>query len=146
VSAEAREEVRAAGGAVARVNDEGELELAAIHRPKYDDWSLPKGKLEPGEGWEEAAVREVEEETGLQVELGPPLGETRYVDPKGRPKLVRYWEMTSVGGEFRPNREADEHRWVTVEQAEALLTHERDRELVARLAERRKAGGRRSPG
>jgi 8-oxo-dGTP diphosphatase len=145
VSTDVQEEVRAAGGAVARVNHEGELEFAVIHRPKYDDWSLPKGKLEPGEGWEEAALREVEEETGLQVELGPPLGETRYVDPKGRPKLVRYWEMTPVGGEFRPNREADELRWVTLEQAETLLTHERDRELVERLAARRKAGCRPSP-
>jgi 8-oxo-dGTP pyrophosphatase MutT (NUDIX family) len=145
VSAEAREEVRAAGGAVARVNDEGEFEFAVIHRPKYDDWTLPKGKLEPGEGWEDAALREVEEETGLQVELGRELGDTRYVDPKGRPKLVRYWEMTPLAGEFRPNHEADELRWVKLEQAETLLTHERDRELVTRLAVRRKGGGSRSP-
>jgi 8-oxo-dGTP pyrophosphatase MutT (NUDIX family) len=141
VSAEAQEEVRAAGGAVARVNEEGELEVAVVHRPKYDDWSLPKGKLDPGEGWEEAALREVEEETGLQAELGPPLGEARYIDPKGRPKLVRYWEMTPIGGEFHANKEVDELRWLPVDQAQPLLTNLRDRELVARLAARREGDG-----
>jgi 8-oxo-dGTP pyrophosphatase MutT (NUDIX family) len=133
VSAEAQEEVRAAGGAVARVNEEGELEVAVVHRPKYDDWSLPKGKLDPGEGWEEAALREVEEETGLQAELGPPLGEARYLDQKGRPKLVRYWEMTPVGGEFHPNKEVDELRWLPLDEAAALLSYDRDRDLLAAL-------------
>jgi 8-oxo-dGTP diphosphatase len=141
VSAESQDQVRAAGGAVARVNDEGELEVALVHRPNYDDWSLPKGKLDPGESWEEAALREVEEETGLRCELGPALGESTYLDQKGRPKLVRYWEMSPIDGEFQPNREVDELRWLGADQAEELVTHERDRELLMRLAERRREAG-----
>ena len=101
-----------------------------IHRPKYDDWTLPKGKLDPGEGFEEAAVREVEEETGLACELGDELASTTYTDAKGREKLVRYWEMTVAGGEFEPNDEVDEIRWATPAEARELLSHDRDRELV----------------
>ena len=120
-------EVKAAGGVVV----DGDGRVAVVHRPRYDDWSLPKGKLDKGEDFEQAALREVEEETGLQVELGPPLGETRYVDPKGRPKLVRYWEMRPLNkGEFEPNDETDELRWVTPEEAAGLLSYDRDRELV----------------
>ena len=108
--------------------------IAVVHRPKYDDWSLPKGKLDPGEGFEEAALREVEEETGLRCELGSELGEASYRDRRGRAKLVRYWLMTPVGGEFEPNDEVDELRWLPVEEARALLTYEFDRELVGSLA------------
>src|SRR3954463_8077930 len=89
-------EVLAAGGVVIR--DDGRI--AVVHRPKYDDWSLPKGKLDPGEGFEEAALREVEEETGLRSRLGRELPSTEYTDSKGRPKLVRYWQMEPIEGEF----------------------------------------------
>src|SRR3954463_6244214 len=104
-------EVLAAGGVVVR--DDGRI--AVIHRPKYDDWSLPKGKLDAGESFEDAALREVEEETGLECTLGRALGETRYRDNKDRPKVVRYWAMEpSTGGEFEPNDEVDELRWVSM--------------------------------
>ena len=122
--------VRAAGGAVVR-----DGLVAVVHRPKYDDWSLPKGKLDPGETWEQAALREVEEETGLRCTLAEPLESTRYTDRKGRPKEVRYWRMevaTDTG--LGPDDEVDEVRWVPLDEAEALLTHAHDRALVRELA------------
>jgi 8-oxo-dGTP diphosphatase len=118
-------EVRAAGGVVVR-----DGRVAVVHRPKYDDWTLPKGKLDPGEGFEEAALREVEEETGLRAELGHELPHTRYRDSKGRPKVVRYWRMTPVEGEFQPTDEVDELRWLEPEEAARLLSYDRDREVV----------------
>jgi 8-oxo-dGTP diphosphatase len=108
----------------------GTPEVAVIHRPRYDDWSLPKGKLEPGEESSEAALREVEEETGLRCELGRELEPTRYHDNKGRPKLVRWWRMRPLGGEFEVNNEVDELRWLDPDAASELLDFERDRELV----------------
>jgi 8-oxo-dGTP diphosphatase len=122
-------QVRAAGALVVRERD-GRVELAAVHRPKYDDWSLPKGKLHPGEGWEEAALREVREETGLRCELGGELESASYLDRKGRRKLVRYWRMTPVEGEFEPSDEVDELRWLSPEEAEEALTYEHDRRLA----------------
>jgi 8-oxo-dGTP diphosphatase len=121
-------EVFAAGGLVVR-----DGKLAIVHRPKYDDWSLPKGKLDPGEGFEEAALREVEEETGLRCELGRELPSTEYKDLKGRAKLVRYWEMKPVGGAFTPSGEVDELRWLGPADAEALLSYEHDRELLRQM-------------
>jgi 8-oxo-dGTP diphosphatase len=104
--------------------------VALVHRPKYDDWTFPKGKLHPGEGFEEAALREVEEETGLVCELGDELPPTTYRDARGRSKIVRWWSMTVVDGDFEPNDEVDELRWVTPAEARALLSYERDRSLV----------------
>ena len=126
-------EVFAAGGVVWRRSGD-RVEIALVHRPKYDDWSLPKGKLDEGESFEQAAVREVEEETGLRCELGRFIDETSYRDNKDRPKLVRYWAMRAGDGEFEADSEVDELRWVAVEEAPGLLTYDFDRELVGRLA------------
>jgi 8-oxo-dGTP diphosphatase len=123
-------EVRAAGGLVQRVDPDGVARVLVVHRPRYDDWSLPKGKAEPGESDEDCALREVEEETGLRCRLGRELASTRYVDRKGRSKQVRYWVMEVVGGEFAANDEVDELRWLTLDEARALLTYAHDRELV----------------
>jgi 8-oxo-dGTP diphosphatase len=122
-------EVKASGGVVWRRADGG-LEVAVVHRPKYDDWSFPKGKLDPGETWEEAALREVEEEIGLRCRLGHELPPTSYTDPKGRAKVVRYWMMEPLDGEFAPSGEVDEMRWLPAGEAGRLLTYEHDRELL----------------
>jgi 8-oxo-dGTP diphosphatase len=119
--------VKAAGGVV--TDDGGRV--AVVHRPKYDDWTLPKGKLDPGEDFEQAALREVEEETGMRCRLGRELPSTRYRDAKGRRKLVRYWHMQPAEGEFAPNKEVDELRWADPEEAKELLTYERDRDVLA---------------
>ncbi len=111
----------------------GGVEVLLVHRPKYDDWTLPKGKLDPFETHEHAAVREVEEETGLRCQLGPELRNTSYRDRKDRPKVVRYWAMTPVSGRFRPTAEVDEIRWVPAPAAAALLSYERDAAVVAAL-------------
>jgi 8-oxo-dGTP diphosphatase len=120
--------IRAAGGVVVR---DGRILL--VHRPKYDDWSLPKGKCTSGETDEECALREVTEETGLSCEIVGEAGETRYLVLKG-PKLVRYFLMRPVTGEFTPHDEVDEIRWAPPEEAAEVLTHERDVKLLSRLA------------
>ena len=122
-------QVRAAGGVLMRAGSEG-LEVAVIHRPKYSDWTLPKGKLDRGESFEQAALREVEEETGMQAEMGVELGSVSYRDRKGRSKVVRYWKMHARGGEFEPGDEVDELRWLVPEAAVELLSYEHDAELV----------------
>ena len=127
--ADADVEVRAAGGLVLRPGAEGP-EVVLVHRPRYDDWSLPKGKVDPGETDEECARREVEEETGLRCTLGRELPSTRYTDRKGRSKQVRYWEMEVVDGAFAPNDEVDELRWLAPDDAVALLSYDHDRVLV----------------
>ncbi len=107
-----------------------------MHRPKYDDWTLPKGKAEPGESDEETAVREVEEETGLRCELGPELPSSSYLDAAGRPKLVRYWAMSVLGGgdAARAQHEVDEVRWLGVPSALRLLSYDRDRDVLRAFA------------
>jgi 8-oxo-dGTP diphosphatase len=131
-----RAEVRAAGGVVWRPAPGGGVELGVIHRPRYDDWSLPKGKLDRGESWEEAAVREVEEEIGVACELGEELEPIAYRDSKGREKVVRYWLMEAVDvDDFVVNDEVDELRWVGGSEALALLSYDRDKALVAEALE-----------
>jgi 8-oxo-dGTP diphosphatase len=125
-------EVFAAGGVVWRRGADG-IEVALVHRPKYDDWSVPKGKLDPGESFEDAALREVEEETGMRCELGAFLDEVEYRDHKDREKVVRYWAMEAGDGDFAPHDEVDELRWVALEEAPSLLTYDFDRRLVERL-------------
>jgi 8-oxo-dGTP pyrophosphatase MutT (NUDIX family) len=125
--------VPAGGGVVWRRGDDGVVETALVHRPRYDDWSLPKGKLEPGEHVLQAAVREVAEETGLAAVAGRRGRSTRYPVVEGI-KAVDYWLMRAVGGRFEPNHEVDELRWLPVEEARALLSHEHDRDVVADLA------------
>jgi 8-oxo-dGTP diphosphatase len=125
--------VQAAGGVVWRRSPAGQLEVLLVHRPRYDDWTVPKGKLEPDEDHAGAALREVEEETGLRCTLGPDLGSTFYRDRKDRPKQVRYWAMTPAGGAFTPTDEVDEIRWVGIDDARALLTYGRDHPLLDAL-------------
>ncbi|HEU5207653.1 MAG TPA: NUDIX hydrolase [Gaiellaceae bacterium] len=125
--------VRAAGGVVVRRRGDGVEEVLLVHRPAYDDWSFPKGKCENGESEEEAAVREVEEETGLQCRLERELATTRYADSRGRPKTVRYWLMEPVGGRLAAANEVDDALFVGIDEARALLTYPRDRELVELL-------------
>ena len=120
--------LRAAGGLVLR---DGKVLL--VHRPKYDDWSFPKGKCDEGESDEACALREVAEETGLRCELLEEIGETNYRDAKGRPKVVRYWRMCPVDGEFAPHDEVDQIRWETPETAARVLSWSRDLPLLERL-------------
>ena len=126
------EEIRAAGGVIVR-----DGRIAIVHRPRYDDWSLPKGKLDAGEGWQECALREVMEETGLRCELGEELSPTFYADRKGRPKAVRYWLMTATdeAQEFEPNEEVDELRWLAPSEATELLTYEHDADLAQEVSD-----------
>lgn len=104
--------------------------VAVVHRPRHADWSLPKGKLDRGETFEEAALREVQEETGVVAALGEELPEVRY-EVRGRPKVVRWWRMEVVEeGPFAADDEVDELRWCTLEEARALLTYDHDRDLL----------------
>jgi 8-oxo-dGTP diphosphatase len=121
--------IEAAGGVVLR-----DGLVALVHRPRYDDWSLPKGKLDPGESAEQAAVREVEEETGIRARLVRELPSIEYRDNKDRPKRVRYWLMeVEHDPGFAPNDETDELRWLSLADAQALLSYERDRDVLAAL-------------
>jgi 8-oxo-dGTP pyrophosphatase MutT (NUDIX family)/phosphohistidine phosphatase SixA len=123
-------EVLAAGGVLRRIVD-GEVQTVLVHRPRYDDWSFPKGKVEDGESLREAAVREVGEETGLEARIGGELPSSSYRDGAGRSKVVSYWFMEPVAGsDLRPTGEVDEARWFALPDARAALTHERDRELL----------------
>jgi 8-oxo-dGTP pyrophosphatase MutT (NUDIX family) len=129
-------EVKAAGGLVWRRAGDT-IAIAIAHRPRYDDWSLPKGKLDAGESWEEAALREVEEETGMRCRLGDELEPVTYQDRKGRDKVVRYWLMEPEDDtDFVPNDEVDQLRWMAPAEAIEILSYPRDRELVQAAAER----------
>ncbi|GAA2327500.1 NUDIX hydrolase [Streptomyces caniferus] len=125
--------IRAAGCVLwRRASSEDGLEIALVHRPKYDDWSHPKGKLKRGEDPLAGAVREVAEETGMECRPGAPLPTSFYL-AGGRPKQVRYWAAEAVAGAFTPNREVDRMTWLSPADARCLLTQERDRPLVDAL-------------
>jgi 8-oxo-(d)GTP phosphatase len=131
--------IEAAGGVVLREDDVGP-QVLLVHRVRHDDWSLPKGKLDPGEEDEDAAVREVFEETGVRAELGPELPSVHYL-VAGEPKRVRWFRMSVVDGDPHmrpPDHEVDAARWVPVEEAATLLTYDHDRELLAHVV----GGGR----
>jgi ADP-ribose pyrophosphatase YjhB (NUDIX family) len=126
-------EVKAAGGVVRRPGADG-VELAVVHRPRYDDWSFPKGKLDPGEGWEACALREVHEETGLRCRLLHELSPVGYTDRKGRAKAVRYWLMEAEGDDgFTADDEVDELRWLAPSAVAELLSYPHDVDLLREL-------------
>jgi 8-oxo-dGTP diphosphatase len=127
----AEPEVLAAGGLLVR--DDGRV--AIVHRPRYDDWSLPKGKLDPGESFEDGARREVWEETGVRGRIREELQAVEYVDRKGRDKLVRWYRMDVDGepDEFVPNDEIDELRWLTPAEALGVVDYDHDRALLGTI-------------
>ncbi|HQU25895.1 MAG TPA: NUDIX hydrolase [Acidimicrobiales bacterium] len=122
--------IRAAGGVVTRVGLEDRVEVAVVYREARGDWTFPKGKLDEGETFEDAAVREVYEETGLRCRITRFAGTTNYTHRKGRPKIVAYYLMEVADGEFAPNDEVDELVWVPLVEVHERLTWDRDRELV----------------
>lgn len=128
--------IRAAGGVLERSRPDGTLEIAVVHRPAYDDWTLPKGKLQMGEREEHTALREVEEETGMRCRIERALGTTKYRDHRDRPKVVHYWVMRALDGHFQPTKEVDALEWVTIPAAMDLLSYDHDRALIEALADR----------
>ena len=129
-------EVRAAGGVLARASvgdqsDQGSIEVVIVHRPRYDDWTFPKGKAEDGETDEQTALREVHEETGFLCELGEELPSVTYRDHKGRSKIVRYWVMNVRSGSFVANDEVDCLEWVTPIAAGERLTYDHDVDVLS---------------
>lgn len=130
VARQTSEVIVAAGGIVTRVTSKGRLRVLLVHRPAYDDWSFPKGKVDPGETEEAAALREVLEETGVEARLGAELGTVEYTDPAGTRKIVRYWAMEAVNGEFVANSEVDQIKWLSRRQALDALSYKPDRAFL----------------
>ena len=129
--------VRAAGGLIVRAAQDGTAEILLVHRPRYDDWTLPKGKAKTGESDEACALREVEEETGLRCALGAEVAVSEYEDSAGRPKRVRYYAMTPPADvEPTPQNEVDAVRWVELRLAPQTLSYARDVEVLERAASR----------
>ncbi|HMG34393.1 MAG TPA: NUDIX hydrolase [Blastocatellia bacterium] len=137
------QEIVAAGGLLFRTNENGELEVLLVHRPRHNDWSFPKGKIDPNESIEEGAVREVAEETGLRCRIIRTFGAERYQyrTPAGnlRPKVVHYFFMEPVSGELRINsdEEIDAVRWIQVGEAGTRLSYEADRRLLEESIKKR---------
>jgi 8-oxo-dGTP diphosphatase len=132
--------IRAAGALLWRENSSREVEIALVHRPQYDDWSLPKGKIDGDETALACAFREIHEETGIKARFTRQLGSIEYED-NGSLKRVQYWvaESTSADTEFQANQEVDEIVWLTPENAMARTTHSSDKEIIERFLE---IGGR----
>jgi 8-oxo-(d)GTP phosphatase len=124
----AEDDVIRAGGAVPWRSRDGRVEVLLVHRPRYDDWSFPKGKCTAGEPDEACALRELEEETSLRLTLGPELASTTY-ESKGGPKRVRYW-LAEASGDAAAQNEVDEIAWLTPENAASRLSYARDREVL----------------
>ncbi|MDA2978235.1 MAG: NUDIX hydrolase [Actinomycetota bacterium] len=126
------EAIWAAGCVVVRSNSQGDPEYLVVHRPTYADWSLPKGKLDEGESFRDAALREVAEETGLVVKNPKPVGSVGYTTKAGNPKVVRWWLTSPASGSFAPNEEVDKIKWLTYEKAQTKLSYRNDRSVVDR--------------
>lgn len=125
--------IRAAGGLIWRDSVRGR-EVTVIHRARYEDWTLPKGKLEPGEDWRDAAIREVKEETGCNVQLQSFAGVVSY-KVKGVPKVVQFWNMVPIGeSKFEPSEEVDRVMWLSLQKALEVLDYEGERELLRKNA------------
>jgi 8-oxo-dGTP pyrophosphatase MutT (NUDIX family) len=125
--------VRAAGGVVVRPRLDGSCEVLLVHRPRYEDWTLPKGKASVGETNEECAIREVREETGLRCALGRELASSEYLDRRNRPKVVRYWEMIPLEGDAAGQNEVDAVAWLPIAEALTTLTYQRDVDVLRSL-------------
>ena len=123
------ERIEAGGGVIVDMS-KGKPRYLLIHRPRYDDWSLPKGKLNAAEKHRDAALREVKEETGLVCEVLAKLSPVNYITPNGRPKRVKYWLMKPISGTFVRNDEVDAVTWVKRTQAMSLLTHVHDQAVL----------------
>ncbi|WP_214402074.1 NUDIX hydrolase [Pseudonocardia lacus] len=126
-------DVLAAGAVLWRLANDGPR-IALVHRPRYDDWAYPKGKIDDGEDLATTAVREVTEETGHRCRLGALLGDAHYPVPEGD-KLVRYWAAESLGGEFEPNSETDQLEWVTIDRAADQLSYRHDMAVLQRFVD-----------
>jgi 8-oxo-dGTP diphosphatase len=126
--------ILAAGGVIWRKDDHDQVEVLLVHRPRYDDWSLPKGKAESGEALISCAYREIIEETGLNIKLGPYIGSVEYYVPDGL-KHVSYWSATVLDEDhpFHPNEEVDDLSWQRVDEATAKATRDSDKEILERF-------------
>ena len=132
--------ILAAGGVVIRPGSGDATEVLLVHRPRYKDWTFPKGKLRNGEAFEDGSLREVEEETGFHCAQIEELSGTSYIDHKGRPKMVRYWLMVPLRGDFLANEEVDQIRWVPLDQAQDALSYQHDRDLLGEVPDALGAG------
>lgn len=131
-----------AGGVVTRRDESGRAEYLLVYRDRYDDWSLPKGKLDSGESFKQAARREIREETGVRGPIVGRIGTIAYETTAGNWKVVRYWLVEASKGEFRPNSEVSEVAWLRARKARGRLTYERDRAVLTRAQEMIRKPGR----